>query len=109
MNSVPPRGDVGRAWNYGRSMRFTLAVAALLAAAGVSNANAPAAGRRPCIVPRLYALRVAPARVLLASSGCTLGGLSNETNVATVPRVTDQVPAPGAILPPSARVFLIVS
>lgn len=90
-------------------MRFVLALAALIAAAGASTASAPAAARKPCVVPRMYTLSLGAARSLIVASGCTLGGVAYERPRAAVARVTAQVPAPGAILPRSQRVFLIVS
>lgn len=90
-------------------MRLVLALAVVIAAAGITASVAPSAARRPCVVPRLYALRLAAARTLIAASGCTLGGIAYERPRAAVARVTDQVPPPGAILPASARVYVIVT
>lgn len=86
-------------------MRFVLALTVLIAAAGASNGTAGT--RKPCVVPRLYTLSIDAARTRIASSGCRLGGIAYQRPRAAVARVTDQVPAPGAILPPLQRVFLI--
>lgn len=90
-------------------MRLILACTALILVAAVSTAAAGATKRKPCVVPRVYALSIEVARTLIVGSGCRLGTISFEKPRARVVRVTDQVPPPGAILSPSARVSLIVS
>lgn len=85
-------------------------VLAAVAAAPLSGlTSAPARARGGCVVPRLYALKVVAAEGLLTHAGCRLGGLSYQRPRARIARVTDQVPRPGAVLPASARVSLIVS
>jgi hypothetical protein len=93
--------------DYRPTMRYVLALAILVAAAGATTSAAGA--RKPCVVPRLYTMSISAAKALLMSSGCTLGGISYQRPRATVVVVTDQVPAPGAIIPRSYRVYLIAA
>jgi hypothetical protein len=65
--------------------------------------------RTACVAPRLYTLTLAAAETRLAVAGCRLAGVSRETADAHTRLVTDQVPAPGAVLPRRAGVFLVVS
>ena len=93
-----------------RSVKLMLVLAAVAAStlSGLTSASS-ALSRGGCVVPRLYALNVGTAKGLLTHAGCTLGGLSYQRPRAGTARITAQVPPPGAILPTSARVFLIVS
>jgi len=84
-------------------------IATLVTALGTIATAASAPARSGCIEPRLFALTVPVARLRLAAAGCRFGGISYERPRTRRPRVTDQVPPPGAILPARARVFLIVS
>ena len=88
-------------------MRFILVLTIMGIATGASTSTAGT--RKPCVVPRLYALSISSARALITSSGCTLGGVSYQKPRRAVAVVTNQVPAPGAIVPPSSRVFLIAA
>jgi len=88
-------------------MKLTLALAAVVTTAALGAG--PSSARRACIVPRLYTLTLAAAEARLTASGCKLAGFSYERPRTRTARVTAQVPAPGAILFHSARVFLIVS
>jgi hypothetical protein len=92
-------------------VKLALAIAAVVttAALGAAQSSAHAPVRHTCIVPRLTTLTLAAAEARLTASGCKLAGFSYERPRARAARVTDQVPAPGAILFKSARVFLIVS
>lgn len=67
---------------------------------------AVAAASRPCVVPRVYTLSPAAAAIRIERAGCTLGAVVHE--LPWGPRVTGQVPLPGAILTPRARVSLVV-
>ena len=91
------------------AVKVVLVLAALAAAALGGLTPAPALARGGCVVPRLYTLKVATAQALLAHAGCKLGGISLQRPRAHIARITGQVPAPGAILPASAPVFLVVS
>jgi beta-lactam-binding protein with PASTA domain len=89
-------------------MRLILLVLAIVVVA--TGASTGTAGtRKPCVVPRLYTLSISSARALITSSGCRLGGVSYQKPRRAVAAVTNQVPAPGAIVPPSSRVFLIAA
>lgn len=88
--------------------RFLALAATAVALAAGAPAARPAVPTR-CTVPRLYALTIAAARLRLTFSGCTLGGISYERPRARRARVTDETPAPGAVLPERARVFLVAS
>jgi len=86
-----------------------LVLAAVAAATLSGLTSAPALARSGCVVPRLYALKVGTAKGLLIHAGCRLGGLSSQRPRAGIARITGQVPPPGAILPASGQVSLIVS
>jgi hypothetical protein len=103
-------GRRAAASTYGRAVKLALAIAAVVttAALGAGQSSARATAR-PCIVPRLTTLTLAAAEARLTASGCKLAGFSYQRPRTRSIRVTDQVPAPGAILFRSARVFLIVS
>jgi hypothetical protein len=90
-------------------MKLMLVLAAVAAATSSGLTSAPALARGGCVVPRLYALKLGTAKGLLTHAGCTLAGVSYQRPRAGIARITAQVPPPGAMLPASARVFLIVS
>ena len=90
-------------------VKLVLVLAAVAAASLGGLASAPAFARGGCVVPRLYTLKVGTAQELLTRAGCKLGGISYQRPRAHIGRITVQVPPPGAMLPASARVFLIVS
>lgn len=103
--------DRRREPTYRRQVKFVLGIAAVAASVvlGVGATIALAASQSACVVPRLYALRPAAAEARLAAAGCSLDRMAFERPHANHPRVTDQVPAPGALLPRHARVALLVS
>lgn len=107
--AIPRRspGDVGGDRYYGPFMRLILVLTIMVIATGASTSSAGT--RKPCVVPRLYTLSISSATALIRSSGCTLGGVSYQRPRRGVAVVTNQVPAPGAIVPPSSRVFLIAA
>ena len=78
-------------------------------ALGVGAAASSASPLGACVVPRLYGLDLVTARAAVTHSSCSIGGISFEGPHGRVARVTDQVPAPGAILPRHGRVSLIAS
>ena len=96
---------------YRRQVKFLVGIAAVAASVvlGVGATLALAAPQAACVVPRLYALRPAAAEARLAAAGCSFGRMAFERPHASHRRVTDQVPAPGAVLPRHARVSLLVS
>jgi beta-lactam-binding protein with PASTA domain len=104
-------GDRWRKPTYRRQVKFVLVIAAVAASVvlGAGATIALAAPQRACVVPRLYALSPAAAKTRLAAAGCSFGRMAFERPHADHPRVTDQVPAPGAVLPRHTRVSLLVS
>ena len=104
-------GDRRRKPTYRQQVKFLVAIAAVAASIVlcVGATIALAASQAACVVPRLYALKPAAAMARLAAAGCSFGRLAFERPHANHPRVTGQVPAPGAVLPPHARVSILVS
>jgi hypothetical protein len=93
--------------------RVKLALAVIIATLGTALGTiataAPTETQRACMTPRVFALTVTAARARITAAGCRLAGVSYERPRTLPSRVTDQVPPPGAVLPPRGRVFLIVS
>jgi hypothetical protein len=103
-------GDRRRKSTYRQQVKFLIGIAAVAASVVLCvGATTALAGSQACVVPRLYALRPAAAEARLAAAGCSFGRMAFERPHANHPRVTDQVPAPGAVLPRHARVSLLVS
>jgi beta-lactam-binding protein with PASTA domain len=75
---------------------------------GAFSAAAAATSQAPnaCVVPRLVGSTLPAAKARLATSGCRLGGIAFEQPHTRIARVTNQVPAAGAVLPTLTRVVL---
>ena len=104
-------GDAGRDPAYRPRVKLLLLIAVVAASAAVGGGARTAAARVPsgCVVPRLFALTLPAAKARLTAAGCSLGSIAFERPRARVARVTDQVPAPGAVLRRKTRVSLLVS
>jgi beta-lactam-binding protein with PASTA domain len=92
-------------------VKFVLVITGLVVSAMLAGGAPTALAGSPtaCVVPRLYALTLAAAEARLPAAGCGLGGITLERPRTRNARITDQVPAPGAMLPRRARVSLLVS
>jgi beta-lactam-binding protein with PASTA domain len=64
---------------------------------------------RGCLVPRLRGKGLAAARRLLAQAGCRVGALrTSKGKPARHGRIIGQTPRPATVLPPGARVSLVL-
>jgi beta-lactam-binding protein with PASTA domain len=81
---------------------------AVVAAVGAFSAAAAATSHAPnaCVVPRLVGSTLPAAKARLATANCFFGGIAFQHPHARIPRVTNQVPAAGAVLPTLTRVVL---
>jgi beta-lactam-binding protein with PASTA domain len=92
-------------------VKFLLGITGLVVSVVLAGGAATALAGQPtaCVVPRLYTLTLAAAQARLVAAGCRLGGIAFERPRTRTPRITAQVPAPGAMLPRPSRVSLLVS